>query len=142
MIFSAAFSDIEFPYGLFWFFRKGIAVTNLNNASFMGIIVKATVANMVELAASLDAASVVCLTESRIVEALFDRCGAMLLLIQDPDSHLCRRLRQRGVPFGMITQEIMSELSDGDHVVVDQEKVTLWPKAMAAKPEDSALRKR
>ena len=39
----------------------------------------------------------------------------------------------------MLTQEIMSELSDGDHVVVDQEKLTLWPKAMAAKTEDSTL---
>jgi hypothetical protein len=97
----------------------------------MGTLVKATVANMVELAKSVDASTVVCLTEPRIVEALFDRCSAMLILTQDPDSHLCRRLRQRGVPFGMLTQEIMSEISDGDHVVVDKETVTLWPKAVA-----------
>jgi len=135
-----AFPEIDFPYGLFWFFRKGIPITNLNNAPFMGTIVKATVANMVELAEGLDAATVVCLTEPRIVEALFDRCGAMLILPQDPDSHLCRRLRQRGVPFGMLAPEIMSELSGGDHVFVDQDKVTLWPKTMVARTEDSALR--
>jgi hypothetical protein len=39
----------------------------------------------------------------------------------------------------MLTQEIMSELSDCDNVVVDQEKLTLWPKAMVAKTEDTAL---
>jgi hypothetical protein len=123
-----AFPDIDFPYGLFWFFRKGISVTNLHNAPFMGTIVKATVANMVKLAESLDAARVVCLTQPRIVDALLDRCGAMFILPQDPDSHLCRRLRQRGIPFGMLTQETMSELSDGDHVVVDQANVTVWNK--------------
>ena len=34
---------------------------------------------------------------------------------------------------------IMSELSDGDHVIVDQDKVTHWPKTMVARTKDVAF---
>ena len=34
---------------------------------------------------------------------------------------------------------IMSELSYGDHVVVDRDKVTLWPKTMVARTKDVAF---
>ena len=120
------FPDIDFPYGFFWpTIRNGIKVTNLHHAPFMGTVVKATLRNMVELADNMDVSRVACLTEPRIVDALFDNCGALLLLQQDPNSHQCRRLRDRGVPFGMLSQEMMSELADGDHIVVDQQHVSI-----------------
>jgi TIR domain-containing protein len=118
------FPGIDFPYPALWALRKGIEVGHPHNAPFMGTIVKATLSNMVELVDTLDVSSVACLTEPRIVDALFDHCGAVLILRQDPDSPQCRRLRDRGVPFGMLSQEVMSELSDGDHVVVDKQQLS------------------
>ena len=121
------FPGIDFPYGYSWLsLSKGIIVMNQHNAPFMGTIVKATLGNMVELVEKLDVSHVVCLTEPRIVDALFDNCGALLLLDQDINSHQCRRLRNRGVPFGMMSPGMMSQLSNGDHIVVDQKQATIW----------------
>ena len=50
---------------------------------------------MEELALRLDASCVVCLIEPRIVEALFDRAGSLLILVQDESSPQCRRLSSR-----------------------------------------------
>jgi hypothetical protein len=119
------FPGIDFPYPLLWGIRRGIEVGNTHNAPFMGTVVKATLSNMVELVDDLDVSSVACLTEPRIVDALFDNCGALLILQQDPNSHQCRRLRDRGVPFGMLSHEVMSELSDGDHIVVDEQHASI-----------------
>jgi hypothetical protein len=117
----------EFPYGYFWFeVREGIIVTNLHNAPFMGTIVKATLKNMDQLADNLDMSRVACLTEPRIVDSLFNDCGALLILEQDPNSHQCRRLRDRGVPFGMLSHEMMTKLTDGKHIIVDQKQVIIW----------------
>lgn len=121
------FPDIDFPYSFFWptIRRDRIKVTNLHHAPFMGTVVKATLRNMVELADNMDVSRVACLTEPRNVDALFDNCGALLILQQDPNSHQCHRLQDRGVPFGMLSQEMMSELADGDHIVVDQQHVSV-----------------
>jgi hypothetical protein len=119
------FPGIDFPYGLFWGLQKRPGVSNLHNAPFTGAIVKATVSNMVELIERLDVASVACLTEPRIVDALFHNCGALLILQQDADSQQCRRLRDRGVPFGMLDPQAFAELSDGDCVVVDREHMSV-----------------
>jgi hypothetical protein len=120
------FPDIDFPYPAFWPTRRsGINVANLHRAPFMGTIVKVTLRNMVELVEKMDVSYVACLMEPRIVDALFDNCSALLILQQDPDSYQCRRLRDRGIPFGMLSQEMMSKLADGDHIVVDQQHVSV-----------------
>ena len=124
-----AFPDIDFPYPYFWSgLHQDVTVTNQHNSPFMGAIIKVTLRNMVDLADNLDVSNVACLTELRIVDALFNNCGALLILEQDPDSHQCRRLRSRGVPYGMLSQEMMSKLSNGDIIVVDQQHVSLWKK--------------
>jgi hypothetical protein len=119
------FAGLDFPYPALWALRKGIEVGHPHNAPFMGTIVKATLSNMVELVDTLDVSTVACLTEPRIVDALFDKCGAVLIPRQDPDSHQCRRLRDRGVPFGMLGEDVMAELSDGDQIVVDTQRLSV-----------------
>jgi hypothetical protein len=119
------FPGIDFPYPYLWGIHQNIEVTNTHNAPFAGTVVKVTLRNMVDLFDNLDVSNVACLTEPRIVDALFNNCGALLILDQNPDSPQCRRLRDRGVPFGMLNQEYMSKLSDGDHIVVDHERINL-----------------
>jgi hypothetical protein len=120
------YPGIDFPYPLFWpDIRKGGEVTNLHNAPFMGTVVKATLENMVELADRVGVANVACLTEPRVVDALFDQCGALLILPQEADSPQCRRLRDRGIPFGVASSELMSGLSDGEHVLVSEQGVSI-----------------
>ena len=48
---------------------------------------------------------------------------------QDPDSHQRRRLRGRGVPYGMLDPEVIVALSDGDVIAVDGERLTLWSRS-------------
>ena len=119
------FPGIDFPYPLSWGIHRNIEVANVYNTPFMGTIIKATLSNMVDIVDDLDVSNVACLTEPRIVDALFDNCGALLILPQDPNSPQCRRLQDRGIPFAMLSQEVMSKLSDGDHIVVDQGSVSL-----------------
>jgi hypothetical protein len=78
---------------------------------------------MADLADRVEVSAVACLTEPRIVDALFDGCGALLVEEQDPDSPQCRRLRGRRVPFAMVSPEVMARLTDGDHVVVDDTQI-------------------
>ena len=90
----------------------------------MGSVAKATLGNMIEVGGSkTNVSTVACLTEARIIEALFQNCGALLIPEQEADSHQCQRLRGRGVPFAMLSQEAMALLEDGDAIVVDQEEV-------------------
>ena len=120
------YPGIDFPISLFWLdVRRGEEVSNLHNAPFMGTVVKATLGNMVELADKVGVANVACLTEPRVVDALFDKCGALLILPQESDSPQCRRLRDRGIPFGVASSELMSGLSDGEHVVVREQGVNI-----------------
>jgi len=69
----------------------------------------------------VNASNVVCLTEPRIVDALFDRAGVVLVPSQDEGSPQCRRLRGRGVPFAMLDSDRMAELKDGDQIEIEAE---------------------
>ena len=96
----------------------------------MGIVVKATLDNMIKTGGKKNNPSTVaCLTEPRIIEALFQNCGAFLIPEQNADSHRCRRLRGRGVPFAMLTRETMALVEDGDAVVVDEDAIRIWSRA-------------
>lgn len=126
--------DVDFPYGYFWRnYSKGLVVTNLYNAPFIGSVVMITLENMNEMSDNTNVTSVVCLTEQRIVESLFNQCSALLILEQDPDSLLCQRLRNRRIPFGMMSEELMSKLNNDDHIMVNQTGIILWKKLVQAK---------
>ena len=122
------FPGTDFPYGCSWLgLRPEAAIGDSHRPPFMGVVAKATIDNMVEVAADQNNVSTVgCFTEARIVEALFEDCGALLIPIQDAESHQCQRLRGRGVPFAMIDDETMSLLEDGDVVVVINEELKIW----------------
>jgi hypothetical protein len=85
----------------------------------MGTVAKATAANMEALALEVDASHVVCLTEPRIVDALFDRAGALLVPVQDDRSPQSRRLIGRDVPFAMLDADRMGDLKDGDQIEIE-----------------------
>ncbi len=125
------FPGTDFPYGYSWFgLRPGIAVKGTHLAPFMGTVVKATLDNMIEVGGSENNMStVVCLTEPRIIEALFQSCGALLIPEQDADSHQCQRLRGRSVPFAMLSEETMGLIENGDAIVIDQEEIRIWSRA-------------
>jgi hypothetical protein len=94
-----AFGIDDLPYGYFWSaLRARPPAEDPHHAPFMGTVVKASTANMEELALRLNAAHVVCLTQPRIVEALFERAGALLIPLQYEEFQ-ARRLAGRGVPF-------------------------------------------
>ena len=121
-----AFGIDDLPYGYTWFaLRRAAPAAHLNRAPFIGTVAKATTANMEELALRLNASHVVCLTEPRIVEALFDRAGSLLILLQDESSPQCRRLSSRGVPFAMLDTERMADLKDGDHVEIEGDRMRI-----------------
>ena len=122
------FPGTDFPYGCSWLgLRPEIAVEGSHRTPFIGVVAKATIDNMVNVGAGQNQVSTVgCFTEARIVEALFENCGALLIPIQDADSHQCLRLRGRGVPFAMIDDDTMSLLEDGDVVVVADGELKIW----------------
>ena len=115
-----AFGIDDLPYGYTWYaLRRAPAAAHPHHAPFMGTVARATAANMEALALHVDASHVVCLTEPRIVDALFDRAGALLIPMQDERSPQCRRLVGRDVPFAMFDADAMAELRDGDHVEIE-----------------------
>ena len=121
-----AFAIEDLPYGYKWFaLRTAPQAIHVHRQAFMGTVAKATTANMEELAYRLNASHVVCLTEPRIVEALFDRAGSLLILLQDENSPLCQRLRGRRVPFAMLDAGMMAQLKDGDHVVIEKNRTRI-----------------
>ena len=115
------FFDIDdLPYGYSWdALRNQPPAAHLHKTPFLGSVARATVSNMEALAMKIDASHVVCLTEPRIVDALFDRAGALLIPLQNEDSPQCRRLAGRAVPFAMLDENQMAELKDGDHIEVE-----------------------
>jgi hypothetical protein len=117
------YPDTDFPYGASWFLRRHMIQASSHHTPFTGTVVKATRQNMTALAGRVEVSAVACLTEPRIVDALFDGCGALLVEEQDADSPQCRRLRSRRVPFAMASEPVMAQLADGDHVVVDDTQV-------------------
>jgi len=117
-----AFAIDDLPTAYSWFaLRRAPAAASPHHAPFMGTVAKATTANMEALALEVNASNVVCLTEPRIVDALFDRAGAVLVPSQDEGSPQCRRLRGRGVPFAMLDSDRMAELKDGDQIEIEAE---------------------
>jgi hypothetical protein len=118
-----AFAVNDLPYGYSWFaLRRAPPATYRHHAPFMGTVAKATTANMEEIALRLNASHVVCLTEPRIVEFLFDRAGALLIPRQDESSPQCLRLSSRGVPFAMLDAQRMADLKDGDHIEIEGDR--------------------
>ncbi len=125
----STFPDVDFPYGFFWINRaKDESAYYIFNDPIIGSIEIATIKNMNETALKTSAGKVVCLSEERIVESLFDQCSAFLIPGQSKDSLLCKRLRSKNVPFAMIKPGLMSELNDGDQVMVSEKQITLWRK--------------
>jgi hypothetical protein len=119
---------IDFPYGALWSLRRtAIAAGTSHGTPFTGTVVNATLKNMAEVAPDLTASTVACLTELRVVDALFDVCGALLIPEQAIDSPQCRRLRGRNVPFAMAPPEVMAQIADGHHVVVDDKQIRILP---------------
>jgi hypothetical protein len=115
------FGITDFPYGFMWFELHNMqAADHPYRAPFIGTVKKVCRADMEEAADQHGVSNVVCFNESRIVDALFDKCGAVLLHQQDPDSPQCKRLRSRGVPFAMLDDVRMADLCDGDHIMVGQ----------------------
>jgi hypothetical protein len=118
-----AFAIDDLPYGYSWFaLRRAPPAFHQHRAPFMGTVVKATTANMEELALRLNASHVACLTEPRIVDALFDRAGSLLIPLQDENSLQCRRLNSRSLPFAMLAPERMADLNDGDHIEIEADR--------------------
>ena len=119
-----AFAIDDLPHGYTWFaLRSAPPAVHLHRAPFMGTLAKATRGNMEELALQLNASRVVCLTEERIVEALFDRAGSFLIPLQDENSPQCRRLSGRSVSFAMLDAGRMADLKDGDHVEIEGDRM-------------------
>jgi hypothetical protein len=119
--------DVDFPYGYFLLnSAKGMAASHVFNGPLIGSVVKVAMENMDKMALQTDVTNLVCLTEDRIVESLFDQCSAFLLPEQDSESLLCKRLRSKGMPFGMIKPEMMQALNNGDQIMVSQKQITLW----------------
>jgi len=112
----------DLPYGYSWFaLRKFPSAINQSHTPLMGMVAKATAKNMEELALRLNASYTVCITEARIVEALFDKAGSLLIPLQEINSPQCRRLLSRNVPFAMLDVEQMAKLKDGGCVEIDGE---------------------
>ena len=80
---------------------------------------------MVQLANRIKVSDVVCLTEPRVVDALFKNAGALLVIEDELDSIRSRRLRSRSIPFGIIDRNTMGNMQDGDLVVVNETEVKI-----------------
>lgn len=78
---------------------------------------------MEEIALRLNASNVVCFTEPRIVDALFDRVGGILISLQDENAPQCKRLIGREVSFAMLDEERMAELKDGDNIEIEVDRM-------------------
>jgi len=124
-----AFAIDDLPYGYTWFaLRNAPPPVQQHRAPFMGTVAKATTANMEDLALRLNASHVVCVTEPRVVEALFDQAGSLLIPLQDESSPQCRRLSGRSVSFAMLDAERMAALKDGDHVEIEADRMRIVSK--------------
>jgi hypothetical protein len=80
---------------------------------------------MVQLADEVTLADVVCLTEPRVIDALFDRAGAVLSAEPDVDAPRHQRLQGRSIPFAVIAPKTMLSLKDAHSVAVSADRVTV-----------------
>lgn len=121
-----AFGIDDLPYGYSWSalrcaaLRRARPAVHPHRAPFMGTVVRATTANMEALALEVDGSCVVHLSEPRIVDALFEGAGALLIPLQDADAPQCRRLIGRATPFAMLDADRHAEIEDGDLIEVEQ----------------------
>ena len=122
------FPGTDFPYGYSWLgLRPEIPATQSHLGSFIGTVVSVTLENMIDVSRNRDKVSTIAsFNEERIIEALFQNCGALLIPEQSPDSHQCQRLRGRGIPFAMINEKTMDLCNDGDVVVVHDGELRIW----------------
>lgn len=124
-----AFAIDDLPYGYTWFaLRDAPPAFHQHHTPFMGTVAKATTANMEDLALRLNALHVVCLTEPRVVESLFDRAGSLLIPLQEENSPQCRRLSGRSVSFAMLDEKQMVDLKEGDHVEIEGDRMRIVSK--------------
>jgi TIR domain len=118
------YSIDDLPYGYTWFaLRRTPPAFHPHRAPFLGTVAKATKKNMEEIALRLNASNVVCFTEPRIVDALFDRVGGILISLQDENTPQCKRLIGREVSFAMLDEERMAELKDGDNIEIEGDRM-------------------
>ncbi len=95
-------------------------VTSLVNGPIVGRITLVTLANMESLADQLGSADIACLTEPRIVDALFEHAGAFLIDDSELDAPLGNRLHRRGVRYASFATSTLRGFEDGRALV-------LWP---------------
>lgn len=111
----------DFPYPHLWLdVTRARAPAHAHNAPFGGRVVRADANNMVALAGTVRVSDVVVLTEPRVIDALFDHAGAILVADPDLESAQCRRLRGRSMPFATVDAEMLAGLLDNDHLVIEQ----------------------
>ena len=78
---------------------------------------------MEEIALRLNASNVVCFTEPRIVDVLFDRVGDTLILLHDENTPPCKRLVVAKYRFAMLDEERLADLKDGDNVDIEGDRM-------------------
>mgnify|MGYP007079446373 CR=1 FL=1 len=121
-----AYGIEDFPYPAFWTdVRHFDAPLLCHNGPFAGRVRLATTDNMVQLAREVNLADVVCLTEPRVVDALFDRAGAVLSAEPDVDAPRHRRLQGRSIPFAAVTPEAMAAVAKAHAVAASPERVSV-----------------
>lgn len=108
--------------------REEPPALRINNGPIIGTVCRITAANMEEAAENLQVSDITCLTEPRIVDALFDRCGAFIIEEQDIASPQCRRLISRDLRFAMLEHSRMATLADGDHIAFESHRTTVLPR--------------
>ena len=109
----------DLAYGHTWLaLRDEPPPESPHRVPFVGTVVKATRANMEELALRVKPSHVVCLTEPRVVDALFEHSGSLLVPLDEAGAQR-RRLAGRGVPFGALDAARMADLREGAHIVVE-----------------------
>jgi hypothetical protein len=104
--------------------RPAPAPTELVNGPLVGRVRKVTRATMESLADTLGPGDIACLTEPRIVDALFEGVSGYLISHDEVDQPLGIRLAARSARFASYTADVLHELEDGT-------AMALWPSGRA-----------
>jgi TIR domain len=107
-------------------------VTKLENGPLVGTLRRVSLGNMESFADSLGPTDIACLTEPRIVDALFDGAGGYLIDEQQADEPLGNRLRLRNARFATCGKDIMDRFEDGSVLV-------LWQSSQDSSPTGFAV---
>lgn len=108
-----AYGAFEAPDARWEALRVAPMPESLNAGPLIGTVRRITRADMEARARALNAAEIACLTEPRIVDALFDRVGGFVIDSAQSDGALGARLRARGVRFAAVPAAVMSGLGEG-----------------------------